>query len=193
MKAGILFSVLLAVASFANAETYKVDTGASQITWKGTKVTGGHHGTIGLKSGSVELTKGALTGGQFVADMSTLTSKDLAGDPGSQAKLDGHLKSADFFNVAKHPESSFTITKVTSKSASEATVEGDLTFNGKTGKISFPAKITQGKGTVTGEATVKIDRTKWDLKYGSGQFFKGLGDKMIHDEFELGLKLIAKK
>lgn len=178
--------------------TLQIDPAASQVGWKGTKKLGSaHNGGIKLQSGAVTFDKsGLLTGGNFVVDMKSMSNEDLKDSPDYQKKLVGHLSSPDFFDVAKYPTASFKITKVTpvKKSNTDVTIKGDFTMIGKTQSISFPAKITYSKETAQGEAVLKIDRTKFGLKYGSGNFFKELtADKVISDEFELTLKLAAKK
>lgn len=188
--------VFVATASVHAADVYKIDTKASVVSWKGAKKMGSsHHGGISVKEGDVTFDKkGQLTAGSVVIDMATLTNEDLKDSAEYQKKLVGHLSSEDFFNVAKFPTATFKVTGVTAKSKTEATVKGELTMIGKTNPIEFPIKMTVDKGVATGEALVKIDRTKWGLKYGSGNFFKELaGDKIINDEFELNLKLVAKK
>lgn len=191
-----LFAAFVIMMSFhaQAAEVYKIDTKSSTVTWKGTKKVGSFHvGGISVKEGDVSVDKGQLTGGNVVIDMTTITNEDVK-DPEYNKKLVGHLSTEDFFNAAKYPTSLFKVTSVTAKGKNEVLVKGDLTMIGKTNPIEFPAKVTIEKGTVTGEAKVKIDRTKWGLKYGSGNFFKELaGDKIINDEFELTLKLVAKK
>lgn len=184
-------------SAFAN-ETLQLDVTASNVGWKGTKKMGSaHNGDVKVQSGSVVFDKtGKLTGGSFVIDMKTISNEDLKDSPDYQKKLVGHLSSEDFFNVAKYPTASFKINKVTpkKKSNSEVTISGEFTMIGKTQPVSFPAKISYANGAATGEAVVKIDRTKFGLKYGSGNFFKELtADKIISDEFELTLKLAAKK
>ncbi|NBW82737.1 YceI family protein, partial [bacterium] len=134
--------------------------------------------------------------GNVVIDMSTISNEDLKPSPDYQKKLVGHLSSADFFDVAKYPTATFKITSVKpdAKNKNEYEIKGDFTMVGKTQAISFPAKVSIDKGVAKGEATIKLDRTKWGLKYGSGNFFKELtADKIISDEFELTLKLVAKK
>ena len=126
--------------------------------------------------------------------MNTLTNKDLEGSPEYQAKLVGHLKSDDFFMVTKHPESNFKITSIQKKSGDEYAVKGDLTMIGVTKPIEFPAKMTVTKDAIMADAILKLNRTNWGLKYGSKSFFKELvGDKIIKDEFDLALKIVAKK
>lgn len=202
MKSQLLLIALAAFAVNANAknhakhaaEVYKIDAAASKIEWTGSKATGSsHNGTVAVKEGQIEMAKGELKGGNFSVKMDTITDLDLAGSPDYKAKLEGHLKNEDFFNVTKFPESTFKIKSVTKKSATEVTVKGDFTMIGKTQEIEFPATIKVDGNTVTGTADIKLDRTKWDLKYGSGKFFKNLGDKLINDEFNLKLNLVAKK
>lgn len=191
-------TLVLLASTFASAaaDVYKIDTKESSVTWKGTKKMGSFHtGNISVKEGQVEVDKkNQITSGTINIDMATITNEDLKGSPDYQKKLVGHLSNEDFFNVPKYPTSNFKILSVTQKSKDEVLVKGELTMIGKTNPIEFPAKITVANGVAKGEAQVKVDRTKWGLKYGSGNFFKELaGDKIINDEFELSLKLVAKK
>lgn len=176
-------------------EVYKIDTAASTVEWKGIKKIGSAHtGNIKVQSGEVSVEKNMVKSAQVVVDMKTITNTDVT-DATYNKKLVGHLSNEDFFNVAKYPTSEFKLTSVTSgKNKNEVTVKGELTMIGQTQPIEFPATVKIDKGVATSEATVKVDRTKWGLKYGSGNFFKELaGDKIINDEFELKLKLTAKK
>ena len=178
------------------AAVFKIDTAASTIGWKGSKATGSsHEGNINVKEGQIEVADKAIKGGSIVVDMNTMTNKDLAGSPDYQKKLMEHLKSEDFFGVTKKGQetSTFKITKVEKKSDTEIMVKGTLTMIGQTQPIEFPATVKMEGDKMTGTATVKLDRTKWGLKYGSGKFFKNLGDKLINDEFELTLNLVATK
>jgi polyisoprenoid-binding protein YceI len=180
--------------SKTKVEVLKIDPATSTIEWTGSKVTGSaHHGNISVKSGQIEVLNNEIKGGNFTADMTTIDDKDLASNAEYKKKLETHLKSEDFFNIVKYPESTFKIKSVVKKSETEMTVKGDLTMIGKTQEIEFPATIKTENGTFSGTAELKLDRTKWDLKYGSGKFFKNLGDKMINDEFILKLNLTAKK
>lgn len=179
----------------AKTETYKVDAKESSVAWKGTKKAGSaHNGAISVKDGEVQVDKkGVITAGQINIDMNTITNEDVK-DAEYNKKLVGHLASNDFFDVAKFPVTTFKVTSITPKAGKEVLVKGDLTMIGKTNPIEFPATVTVDKGVATAEAKVKIDRTKWGLKYGSGNFFKELtADKIISDEFEMTLKLVAKK
>ncbi|KYG61212.1 YceI family protein [Bdellovibrio bacteriovorus] len=194
MKLVLSALLVLSAVSAQAADVYKIDTKASTVAWKGTKKVGSaHDGAIAVKEGDVTVDKGQLKSANIVIDMATITNNDVK-DAEYNKKLVGHLSNDDFFNVPKFPTSTFKLTKVTPKSKEEVTVKGELTIKGVTQPIEFPAKVVVGKDTVTGTAVVKVDRTKWGIKYGSGNFFKELaGDKIISDEFELNLNLVAKK
>lgn len=205
-KAIVLLSALVLSVSFAEAkketkkatketaETLKVDVAASTASWVGIKKIGDKHlGQVKLKDGTVDFKAGKLSGGSFTFDMTSITNDDLKEKPDYQAKLVGHLKSEDFFNVEKHPEAKFQITSVKEKDG-QPWVIGKLTLKGKAETIEFPAKVEMKDGVATGTAKIEVDRTKWGLTYGSGNFFKELvADKIINDKFEINLALTAKK
>ncbi len=151
----------------------------SKIVWKGYKVTGSHEGTIDIKSGSLNLNEGILTGGELSIDMTSIITTDLEGE--YKGKLEGHLKSDDFFGVEKNPTSTLVFTKVKATGKNSYSITGDLTIKGITNAITFDLSVYGNKAT----ASLKIDRTKFDVKYGSTSFFDGLKDKAIYDEFDL--------
>ncbi len=181
-------------ASHAFAKELSIDPAQSTIKWTGKKVTGQHHGVINLKSGSVDVDKNALKGGQFEVDMTSIKNEDIT-DAENNAKLTGHLKSDDFFGVNKFSTATFKITSVKPlKGQKDATHEitGDLTIKGVTHPVTFPAVVDIKGDKASAKGKVTIDRTKYGIKYGSGQFFENLGDKMINDTFELDLDLKSK-
>ena len=182
---GILAGViaLTLVAFSTNVEKKKVDVQNSKITWTGEKLTGSHEGTINLKDGYFEMEGGKLVGGEFAADMSTIVVTDLEGD--SKKKLEGHLNSDDFFGVNNYSTAKFTIKTAAEKSEGVYGISGDLTIKDKTNPIAFDLKMNDGTATTT----LVIDRTKYDIRYGSGSFFDNLGDKTIYDEFTLDIML----
>lgn len=190
MRKSIL-SLALAVVFGANAtatspidgEKKEVNTETSKVTWKAYKVTGSHTGTVDLQSGALMFDGDKLTGGEFVVDMPTLISTDLDGE--YKGKLEGHLKSDDFFGVATHPTSKLVFTNVTASGKNSYKVTGDLTIKGITKPITFDVSIYGSKAT----ATLKVDRAEYDVRYGSGSFFENLGDKTIYDEFDLVVDL----
>lgn len=186
-----LIAAVLAISTVgAFAQTYNVDPAASKITYVGKKVTGEHTGNVTVKSGTLTLKGEEITGGQIVADMNTLTSTDIT-DATYNAKYVGHMKSEDFFNTAKYPTSTLTIVS-SKKTAKGLEVKGDLTLIGQTKPVTFiVTDLKKTDKTVTGKTTMALNRTQWGLKYGSNSFFKGLGDKAIHDEFTLTVDITA--
>lgn len=188
MKTNILkttFILVLAIsfASFTTISEKKVTVKESTITWKGYKVTGEHEGTIALKEGTLIFEDDKLTGGSFVIDMTSIGATDLEG--GMKAKLDGHLKSDDFFGVEKHPTATFVITQVEGSGGSYS-VRGNLTIKGITNTAAFKMNVAKNKAA----ASLKIDRSKFDVRYGSTSFFDDLKDKAIYDDFDLNVNLI---
>jgi len=191
-----LITLSLSVSAFAAPKPivadYKVDTAATKVEWIGKKVTGEHRGMINVKSGSLNILQGEIKGGTIVVDMNSMTCTDIT-DKETNGKFIGHMTSADFFNTAAHPEAKLVIKK-SKKTDKGLEISGDLTMLGKTGPVTFTATDVSATATdFTAKSTITIDRTKWDLKYGSGSFFKGLGDKAINDEFSLNVTLSAKK
>ena len=138
---------------------------------------------ISIKSGYLSFDKDKLVGGSFIIDMSTITNTDLEGE--YKGKMEGHLKSDDFFGVEKFPTASLIFTKVESTSKNSYEVKGDITIKGKTAPVSFNISVYGSKANVS----LKIDRTKFDVRYGSASFFDGLKDKAIYDEFDLVVDL----
>lgn len=182
----------LLIAFIAQAETLQLDTSKSEIHWVGKKVTGKHNGVIKLKQGVVSVTDGMIEGGDFSIDMATITVEDIQDEKRNQ-KLTNHLKSDDFFSVEQFPEGKFVITSITEKPDDIVEVTGNLTLKGITHPITFPATLTHSEESVAAKGKITIDRTKWNIRYGSGKFFKGLGDKLIDDDIELKLSLHASK
>lgn len=183
----VLITLLLMMGSatliFANdGEKKPVNTDKSTVVWKGKKVTGAHEGTIQIKSGDLEFDNGDLVGGNFVIDMTTIQTTDLSGNMAD--KLNGHLTSDDFFGVANHPTATLSFTNVTKTDAGYE-ITADLTIKETTKPITFTAVLDNGTAT----ADIVVDRTAYDVRYGSGKFFDGLGDKMIYDNFELSVAL----
>jgi len=184
-----------AATASASAQDYAVSVNDSKLAWTGKKVTGQHNGTINISEGTFNVDGGTITAGNFIIDMSSIANEDLAEAPDMQAKLLGHLASPDFFNVAEHPKATFEITSVTELTGDAAAatheISGNLTIKGISKEITFPAKVSVNDGTFKAEADFNIDRTEWDIRYGSGKFFEDLGDKTIYDDINLKLALVA--
>jgi polyisoprenoid-binding protein YceI len=169
---------------------YKVDASKSKLTWIGKKVTGEHTGTINIAEGAFTAKSNKVTGGSFAIDMTSIKVLDVT-NPSANEKLTGHLKSDDFFSSEKNPKANFVITAITPAEKDQYTVKGNLTIKGITNEITFPATIQFVSGQLQAKAKIVIDRTKFDIKYRSGNFFENLGDKAIADEFELNVELVA--
>jgi polyisoprenoid-binding protein YceI len=166
-----------------NAQTKKVDASKSTINWVGKKVTGQHNGTVNVKEGALIFKGDKLAGGNFIADMTSLTSTDLSGE--SLGKLNGHLNSADFFGTEKYTTSNLVFKTIAAKAKNVFAVTADLTIKGTTHPVAFDLTVNGN----TASTAFKVDRTKYDIKYGSGSFFDNLGDKAISDDFELAVAL----
>ena len=190
-----IVSIAFLSMSFINPvkeSSFKVDVQKSNIAWNGKKVAGQHSGNIKLTGGTLNLNDGKLSNGSFNINMNSITCTDLQGEWAD--KLVGHLKADDFFGVEKFPTSSFVITKVSPASAGTVNISGNLTIKGITKAISFPASMSVSGNTLTASAKgVKVDRTKYDIRYGSKSFFDSIGDKAIDDEFTIDINLVATK
>ena len=201
MKKSAIFTLMLAALaivgmSFTNPvegeqDRRTVSVEESNIVWNGYKVTGSHTGTIKLESGALEFEGDRLVGGEFAIDMTSIAVTDLSGN--SKKKLEGHLKSKDFFGVEKHPTATFVITQVVSRGTpGDYKIVGDLTIKESTNEIKFLATLEEEKGNKTkATAKVKVDRSEYNVRYGSGSFFDNLGDKTIYDEFDLEIMLVV--
>lgn len=199
MKKQVLIIALSIVAigfsAFTSNEkksTLSVNVEESKVVWLGKKVTGEHAGTIDIAYGDLEFDGDKLTGGSFEIDMKSIKNSDLENEEYNQ-KLVGHLKSDDFFGVEKYPKATFVISEVSQKSSTKYDVKGDLTIKGITKSIEFPVQVTLLGSKASATATITIDRSEYDVRYGSGSFFDGLGDKLIYDDFTLDVTLVANK
>ncbi len=161
----------------ATGVAYPLDS-ATTLTWTGSKPTGKHTGTFKVTEGSLLVNDNNLTGGSFTIDVNSINNVDMAADAENKGKLEGHLKSPDFFDVAKYPTAKFEITSVepftavTDSSAAKVTfagathtIKGNLTLKDSTKNISFPAKVSIDANTATATADFNIDRTLWGMNY----------------------------
>ncbi|MEO9966001.1 MAG: YceI family protein [Reichenbachiella sp.] len=188
----ILLAIGLSTNPLETNSTFVTNTEESSVVWTATKVvSGGHSGTVKIANGSLEIDGTKLTGGSFVIDMTSINNTDQEGQ--WKAKLEGHLKSDDFFSVESYKTAALNITKVKSTSAGKYEVTADISIKGKTESITFPAEVKVEGNKATATAKITIDRTKFDVRYGSNSFFDNLGDKAISDEFTLDVTLVAAK
>lgn len=192
LTAAAIFSLSVAML---HANT-PISIEGSKIEWEGKKVTGAHNGTISLQSGELKVEKGELKGGEFVIDMNSIVVLDIE-NPGANAKLVGHLKNDDFFSVEKYPTAKLSINKVMKLKDNDKglthNVYGQLTIKGITEEVVIPAKISTDKaGKISATAEFTVDRTKYDIKYGSSTFFPSIADKAIYNDMYFKVNLVTK-
>jgi polyisoprenoid-binding protein YceI len=188
MKRALLFLTLacLFLVTVGAQNKLTADTTKTTLLWLGEKVTGQHTGTIKLQSGWMNWQDNKITSGEFNIDMNSLKETD------NNKMLLGHLKSDDFFGVAKYPVSKLVITGSTPFDKGSATVSGTLTIKDISKPIEFKATSQKKDDGTWFFANIIIDRTKYNIRYGSGSFFDNLGDKTIYDEFKLRINLLVK-
>ncbi|EAQ42258.1 YceI family protein [Polaribacter sp. MED152] len=175
------------------AELNNVDLSTSMITWKGYKPTGSHNGTVAMQDADLLIEDGSLKAGEFTIDMNTIKVEDIPADNEGNAKLRGHLTSADFFDVATYPTSKFVITNVEKKEGNKVHVTGNLTIKDVTKSVTIPAMMSTANGVTTLESeTFMIDRAEFNVKYGSKSFFDDLKDKFINDDMEMSFVVKTK-
>ena len=187
----IITTLLLAITTFclpdlsAQKTTVMVPINVSEssIHWLGKKITGQHEGNINLLSGSLIMENGLLTGGDFIVDMNSIASTDLKGE--SAKKLEGSLKSEEWFDSESHPQAILVFSSVVSQDGGLYSVTGDFTIKGKTNPAIFELQVNYLEAT----AKVIIDRTLYNILHGSTSFFDNLKDKMINNYFELDVNL----
>jgi len=193
----IFFTIVLAItttfsyATKPHIDNIRVNTNNSTIKWTGSKISDNHEGTINIDKGMLMIDHGTLVGGQFSIDMQSLATTDMS--EAYNKKLDGHLKNEDFFNVAEFPTALVTITSAKKRVGNDYYITADLTIKGITHSINFPAVVMLNGLNFTATANIKFDRTKWDIKYNSGNFFENLGDNLILDEIVLDVFLLSVK
>jgi polyisoprenoid-binding protein YceI len=186
----LVVSISVAFKTSPEQKLYKVDAAKTKVVWVGTKVTGKHTGNVTLSGGTLKYDGKVVTGGTFDFDMTSITCTDLTEKEWND-KLVGHLKADDFFGVAKFPTAKFEITKVVSKTGDNYDVTGNLTIKGITNEVTFPAVIKASAVTIVTVAKITVNRTKFDIKYGSASFVEGIGDKAISDDFTLDVEVVS--
>jgi polyisoprenoid-binding protein YceI len=192
MKKAALTLIMLLIIILPSIAQKKLfaDNAATQINWKGSKIVGNSHtGTVDLQSGWLSVEGKTITGGEFVVDMTSIRDSDLK-DEGMRAKLEGHLKSDDFFGVEKFPVSRLIITGGGKFSGGKASVRGDLTIKEATHPVEFTVSESGNGDRRTYTASITFDRSLYNVRYGSGRFFSNLGNNAINDEIELEVTLV---
>ena len=171
---------------------FTIETTESSIEWVGKKVTGAHNGTINIADGILTLTDGKLSGGEFTIDTTSIRILDVT-DLSTNDQFAGHLASEDFFGIEKYPTAKLEIISVSQQGESTYRVASNLTIKGITHPVEFDAEVGDLQGdTLRASGKLVIDRTKYDMRFRSGNFFKDLGDTLIYNDFTLNVLLTAK-
>ncbi len=175
---------------------HHLDLEASEFEWTGRSLGGKHSGTLEISSGEVVVENGELVGGRIVLDMTSIENRDID-DSELRQTLHAHLASDDFFDAARYPEAIFEIEgseKIADVSAGSPNlrVRGRLTLKGVAQTLEFPAVAGVGaEGALIARAHFDIDRTRWNVIYGSGKFYEKLGQHLVQDLITIDLKMVT--
>ena len=189
MKTTIKFittiTLTLISISFSYSQSLNANKTQSLIRWYGEELTGKtHFGNLSFKEGQIELQDGLIIGGNFVVNMTSLSVEDLSG--GAKARLEGHLRSDDFFSVDKYPEATLKISQKAKVEGDVQKLYGELTIKGIKHAVDFSIILVDKK---TATANLTFDRSKYNVRFRSGSFFENLGDKLILDDIRMEVSL----
>ena len=163
---------------------YTVNVDSSTVKWTGKEITTDtHYGTLGLKQGAVEVSSAGIVRGNVVVDMNSIQCLDMSGR--GKTKLEGHLRSDDFFGVQSYPEAALSFTSLSAETSEKIDFTGDLTIKNITHPITFSGLLHQTGNSYSATIHFSFDRTLYDVKYRSGKYFKDLGDKLILDDIDI--------
>ena len=166
----------------------KVDIGMSNVKWTGSQISGkSHFGSLKFKTGNITIENDVIRSGSFVVDMTSLSVDDLEGR--GKKSLEGHLKSDDFFSVESFSTSNLTINSAKKTGPSSYDVSGTLTIKGVSQEVNFSLNLREDNYA---DANLTFDRSKFNVRYGSGSFFENLGDRLILDEISLEVSLLLR-
>jgi polyisoprenoid-binding protein YceI len=195
-----------------------VNVDNSMVTWIGSKPAGKHNGTIGISGGEIQVTGTEIVAGNFTIDITSLKVSDIPADNQNNAKLSGHLMSADFFDAANHANATFEVTSVSTFDATALSadneeyktdyapakmseimvanpthmISGNLTMRGTTKNITFPASVSMENGVIKAKANFNINRTDWGLMYNDeANAIDKAKDGFIYNTVNVGFELEA--
>jgi rhodanese-related sulfurtransferase/polyisoprenoid-binding protein YceI len=175
---------------------HQINVARSRIDWTGRNLGSAHHGTIKLLVGQLEVRDGRPVQGSFTLDMDSIENLDIQ-DPMMRQILIRHLKSDDFFDVPRYPVAEFQLSKIRALSDAHPgnpnyEVAGELTLKAVSGELLFPAILAATPdGLLAADAHFDLDRTRWNVLYGSGKFYEKLGKHVVNDQISLALKLLT--
>ena len=171
---------------------FQIQKSSSTVNWTGKKVLGLHTGSINVSNGNIDLENNKINGGEIVVDMNSIIITDIE-NPKTNQDFKNHLFNDDFFAVDKFPTSVLVINDGVSKGNDQYQLNGVLTIKDISHPVSFPAKVEVFTDTLYSLGEIVIDRTLYNIRYGSGKFIDNLGDSLIYDDFVLQFKLVAQK
>ena len=174
-----------------NKGDYDVEISTSKLICTGKEVsTKQHNGTLNIKNGQIIISDKGLISGDIEIDMSSINTTDIKGR--GKDRLDGHLKSPDFFDVKKHPVA-FLKFQGNEKNFSDGKLkfDGELTIKNISHPISFFSTIENVNGKLSARAEVTFDRSLYNVRFGSGKFFDNLGDRLIYDEISIDVFIVT--
>ena len=184
-KKNIFLIVSMLIITMSYGQNLTLDINKSQLKWKGKEITTKeHYGSLVFKSGYLTLKNNKPHSGKFIVDMTSLKNEDLPED--YRGRLEGHLKSDDFFSIDKFPESTLEIKSSSKIDKSEFEVKGELTIKG----IKHPISFIMKKNNDEWKSNLIFDRSKYDVRFRSGTFFENLGDQLIYDDIVIETSLI---
>ena len=178
-------------STYLEKGSYDIISTESELKWIGKELsTDTHTGTLVLKNGKIDVNANGVIHGEVEIDMTTITVTDMQGKWGT--KLEGHLKSPDFFDVEKYSSAFITFQSDENPiKNNQINLTGELTIKDITHPISFTAELLQKKPTLKAKASISFDRSQYDVRFRSGKFFENLGDKLILDDIEVDVLLVT--
>ncbi|MEO8406206.1 MAG: YceI family protein [Chitinophagaceae bacterium] len=171
---------------------FQIQQSSSTVNWTGKKVLGLHTGTINVANGFIEITDNLIRSGEIQIDMTSIVITDI-NDKKTNDDFLAHLKNDDFFSVYKFNIAKLVISGSEKIQDSKMKVHGMLTIKDISHPVSFIASLEIFTDFLHSLGEIVIDRTLYNIRYGSGKFLQNLGDTLIYDDFVLQFKLIAQK
>ena len=172
---------------------YSVVIDETELLWIGKELsTKIHTGTLNLSNGLIQVDNDKTITGNVTINMSTINVTDLQGR--AKEMLEGHLRSADFFEVENFSEATLSFkSKSFNKLKNQIYFEGELTIKDISNPIIFNATLLESSPYLKAKAILSFDRSKYDVRFRSGSFFENLGDKLILDDIDVNITLVTKK
>ena len=172
---------------------YSVVVDRTELSWIGKEIsTKIHTGTLNLSDGTIQIIDENTINGNITIDMSSINVTDLQGR--AKEMLEGHLRSADFFEVENYPNATLNFkSKSYNKLKNLIDFEGQLTIKDISNPIFFSATLIESSPYLKAKSILSFDRSKYNVRFRSGSFFENLGDKLILDDIDVNIVLVTEK